>query len=350
MKAVTKRRISLLLALLLLCACLLAGCGGETGAEAPEQTAAAAETLNFADSVYDQAAGEGKFCIYFINATKDYVTDASVAHAGDSTLLVSPDGKTMLIDMNNIANGSAIVDAMQRLGIDTLDYLVISHPHGDHIGSFTTIMRYITIKEVIKTAHDYSASSSQYVAMMNAFEQENIPVTIVREGDSFSFGEKVQVSVMNPPVDYEFTEEVEQANSGSMLLYFSYGDSSYLTGGDLYAGRELQLVEQYGEALQADVVKMNHHGRDSSNCKEWISAVSCKIAVGEDNAVNSDLVEGRFRLSGAVTLYPALDGAVAVRTSGDGKYEVQVEREREVEVYGLLSEREGFADGFFTVE
>lgn len=340
------------LVLILLCAVLLTGCANPGGQGQPTAEAEAQKTetpVSYVDSVYDKAAGEGKFCIYFPNATKDYVTDSSVTHCGDSTLLVSPDGKTMLIDMNNIANGSAIVYAMQRLGIDTLDYLVISHPHADHIGSFATIMRYIEIKQVIKNDHDYSADSSIYAAMMDAFEKNNIPITVMYEGDSFSFGEKVQVSVLNPPEEYDFSASTENQNSGSLLMRFEYGKSSYMTGGDIYAWQEGQLIEKYGDVLQADVIKMNHHGRETSNSKEWINTVSCLIAVGEDNAVNSDLVEGRYRLSGAATMYPVLDGAIAVRTDGDGVYEVQVEKERDVDVYGLLSEREGYLNGAFII-
>lgn len=344
-----KRSLSAALTVLaLLLTLLLSGCAGESqspAAESPEPL-----SLNYVDAVYDAEAGKGKFCVYFINATKDYITDSAVTHAGDSTLLVSPDGKTMLIDMNNIANSSAIVDAMQRLGIESLDYLVLSHPHVDHIGSFAAILRYVEIKEVIKNGHDYSEESSMYQAMMNEFESRDIPVRVVSQGDSFSFGSEIEVSVMNPPADYAFEEETERANSGSLLLRFTYGQSSFLTGGDIYAGQEELLVAQYGDELQSDIVKMNHHGRDTSNSKNWINTLNCKIAVGEDNAVNSDLVEGRYRLSGAVTLYPALDGAVVVRTEGDGIYQVQLEHEREVDVYGLPTEYEGYEAGAFTVK
>lgn len=315
----------------------------------PSVTEEAAEA-NWLDRVYDPAAGEGKFSIYFINATKDYVTDSSVTHAGDSTLLVSPDGKTMLIDLNNQANGPEIVSSLQKLGIDTLDYLVFSHPHADHIGSYQVLLRYIKVNQVIMNSHDYSSASAAFAAMMNAFAENNIPIRHVAEGDVIMFGDSVEVTVMNPPVDYVFSDESTVGNNGSLLLRFVYGDSSYLTGGDLYAAQEKVLVEKYGDALKTDVVKINHHGYDSSSSKEWVQAVGCKIAACEANGVNSEVAEGRYRMSGAQTLYTCLDGTIVVRTTGDGTYEVQVEKERDILLYGDLTERTDYREGSFVIK
>lgn len=359
------KRLALLVALLVLLCSAFAGCGGDpTGSattaatdndqdilQATEAVDATEEaSANWLDSVYDPEAGEGKFSIYFINATKDYVTDSSVTHAGDSTLLVSPDGVTMLIDFNNAANGSEIVASLQRLGIETLDYVVLSHPHADHIGSYATVMRYIEIKEVIKNAHDYSASSATYAAMMDAFEDAGVKITEVTEGDTFKFGDSVDVEILNPPVGYGYDDSTAAGNNGSVLMRFTYGESSYLTGGDLYAEQEKILVEKLGDKLKTDVVKINHHGYDTSSTREWVNAVSCKIAVCEANGVNSDVVEGRYRLSGATTLYTCLDGTVVVRTTGDGTYEVQVEQERYITIYGILTDREGYQNGRFTLK
>lgn len=352
-----KKLLALLLALTI-AAGLLAGCDRTPGQEQPETTQAAEETAptepaepaSWLDRIYDPVAGAGKFSIYFINATKDYVTDSSVTHAGDSTLLVSPDGKTMLIDLNNQANGPEIVAACQKLGIDTLDYLVFSHPHADHIGSYAVLLRYLKVNQVIMNGHDYSAASSQFAGLMAALEAKQIPVTIVAEGDVFRFGQEVEVTVMNPPRDYVFDDESAAGNNGSLLLRFVYGQSSYLTGGDLYTSQEKVLVEKYGDALKTDVVKINHHGYNSSSCKEWVAAVDCKIAACEANGVNSEVVEGRYRLSGAQTLYTCLDGTVAVRTTGDGTYEVQVEKEREIILYGELTELPGYQEGSFVIQ
>lgn len=352
-----KKLLALLLALAM-AGCLFTGCNNTPAAEQPTETVEAteaepteaAEPTNWLDRVYDPAAGEGKFSIYFINATKDYVTDSSVTHAGDSTLLVSPDGKSMLIDLNNQANGPEIVSALQKMGIDTLDYLAFSHPHADHIGSYQVLFRYIKVKEVLMNSHDYSEASSLFAGLMDIIEANDIPVTILKENDVFMFGQDVEVTIMNPPADYEYSDDSTVGNNASLLMRFVYGDSSFLTGGDLYANQEKVLVEKYGDALQTDVVKLNHHGYDSSNCKEWVNAVSCKLACGEANGVNSEVVEGRYRLSGAQTMYTCLDGTIVVRTTGDGTYEVQVEKERDIILYGDLTERADYHEGSFVIE
>lgn len=354
----TKRLMTLLLTFTLLCA-TITGCAAEQTADEQiqqtvptvvETTAAAEERANWLDKIYDPALGEGKFSVYFINGVKEYVTYNAITHSGDSTLLVAPDGTTMLIDTNTAANGSEIAASLQRLGISTIDYLLFSHPHADHIGSTSTVLRYVDVKHVYMNGHDYSEDSSLYVDMMQELEERQLDITILKEGDVFTFGKDVEVTVMNPPEDYPFSAETAAANSGSLLLRFVYGESSFLFGGDIYVAHEKELVEKYGEALKTDVVKMNHHGYESSNSRDWAQAVGAKIAVGLAHAVISDTVEGRYRVTGAVTMYSGIDGTICVRTTGDGTYEVQVEYERFMDDYGLLTEEKNYQDGYFIVE
>lgn len=360
MKMTNIKRLAALLLAVALLGSVLSGCTGkpadvpteanqETVPQAAEEPAVE-EVKNWWDKIYDPAAGEGKFSAYFINGVKEFVTYSSVTHSGDSTLLVAPDGTTMLVDTNTAANGSEIVAALQGLGITSLDYLLFSHPHADHIGSTETVLRYIDVKHVYMNGHDYSANSSMYVNLIQKFEEENIDITILKEGDVFTFGKDVEVTVMNPPADYEFNEETAVSNSGSLLLRFVYGESSFLFGGDIYVAHEKTLVEKYGDALKTDVVKMNHHGYESSNSRDWAQAVDAKIAVGPAHAVISDTVEGRYRVTGAVTMYSGIDGTICVRTTGDGTYEVQVEYERFMDDYGLLTEEKDYKDGYFIVE
>ncbi|MBQ9392645.1 MAG: MBL fold metallo-hydrolase [Oscillospiraceae bacterium] len=346
MKKRSWRLLSLLAALFMVLCFALTGCSGESGPETPPDET---EEPNWYDRVYDPAAAEGKFSIYFVNAARDYVTDASVTHAGDCTILVSPEGKAMMIDVGNQTNGVEAVAALQALGIDTLEYLMFSHPHVDHIGGYNAVFRYITVKEIVKNAHDYSASSGVYAAMIRDAEALNIPFRIVHEGDTLMLGEEVELHIMNPPEDFVYDDTSATGNNASILMRAVYGASSFMTGGDLYAAQEQVLVEKYGSALQTDVVKINHHGYDSSSTREWVQAESCKIAGGEAGGVNSETVLGRYRVSGALPLYTCLDGAIAVHTAGDSVYEVQVERERTVVAYGKLTELDGYSEGHFII-
>lgn len=300
---------------------------------------------DYSAQVFDRSLTKGKLSVYFIQADNNYVYDTGSQHAGDSMILIAPDGATMLIDVNSPSNSACIVGALQRLGIDTIDYLVISHQHMDHIGGYPAVLRYINVKQVLTNSHEYT-SSATYQGMYKIFEEKGIPVTRVFAGESYKFGSDVEMQVYNPPTDFNNWNGTTNQNNGSVLIKLIYGDSSFLFGGDLYANQEEILVEKYGSALHADVIKMNHHGYDTSNTKAWIQAVNAKIAGAMMSSVTSELVMYRYAAAGTITLHTAMDGAYVIYTGGDGKYDVQVSKERWVSEYGTLD----LTDGHMIVE
>ncbi len=320
----------------------------ENGAESeewPEGEEEGEPEADYSDRVFDRSLTEGKLCVYFIQADNNYAYDTGSQHAGDSMILIAPDGTTMLIDMNSPSNSAPIVGALQRLGIDTIDYLVVSHQHMDHIGGYPAVLRYIKINHVLTNHHEYTGSAT-YQGMHEEFEAHGIPVTYVAAGETYKFGSDVEMQIYNPSKEQEDWKGTENQNNGSVLLKLVYGDSSFLFGGDLYASQEHALVEKYGDQLHADVIKMNHHGYDTSNTKEWVQTVNAKIAGAMMSSVTSELVMYRYAAVGTITLHTAMDGAYVIYTGGDGKYEVQVSKERWMSEYGTLD----LVDGHMIVE
>ncbi|MBR6271266.1 MAG: MBL fold metallo-hydrolase [Lachnospiraceae bacterium] len=274
----------------------------------------------------------GELSIYFLNGTQDNGDPDSddYVHSGDSTLLISPDGKTMLIDTNtgDPENNAVILNALSELEITTLDYLVFSHPHRDHIGGYKALFNAgIAVRQVyINDNFDYSSGSSGLVTYM---ANHSIPCNVLFEGDSFLFGNSISVEVFNPPADYAYNDNYTQVtNSGSLLMKFVYGDSSFLTGGDIYTAQENVIVAKYGSELDVDIVKMNHHGASTSNSAAWVTATSPLVAVSELDTVTSEEVWDRYRDAGSLALNVGIDGTVAVHTSGDGEYIVVTSRGR----------------------
>ena len=122
------------------------------------------------------------------------------------------------------------------------------------------------------------------------------------------------------------------ANDGSIAMRLTYGQSSFWTSGDLYITGEQALTETYGQDIASDVVKMNHHGKDTSNGKDFVQAMSPKIAVGMFDSVASRTVAMRYIAGGAEVFYNSTDGAIRVSTAGDGVYDVQIQKIRDVAV------------------
>ena len=121
----------------------------------------------------------------------------------------------------------------------------------------------------------------------------------------------------------------QDANDCSIAMRLTYGDSSFWTSGDLYTTAEKRLAEDYGAALHTDIVKMDHHGKDTSNCKAFVEALSPGRG-GPVDGVASQTVSARYLASGAKIYYNCIDGAVRISTSGDGTYDVQTQLLRDL--------------------
>lgn len=335
-----KKLIQILWASMLMLMLVLSGCQNKKEEPKADVNAEGEEEADYTDKVFDKKAIEGKFSIFFLRSDYEYKGDSSVQHSGDSSLLIAPDGTTMLIDLNTANNSAVIVSALQNLGIDTIDYLVISHPHLDHMGGYPLVFRYMTIKNIIMNPYE-PTGNALYSNFVKEAQERNIPIVHYREGASFLFGNEISVKVYNPMLGNEDYSNAGKVNGSSLLMKFTYKDSTFLAGGDTYTEQERALVEKYGDELQADVVKMNHHARASSNCREFVKTVKPKIAGAHMSSVMSDTIMTRYLSAGAITLHTALDGTFVIYTDGDGTYDVQLSRERFTTEYGSLDSAEG---------
>lgn len=312
----------LLLLIMMLC---LSGCTAGGTSSTSKENGDEAYTLAGTNPVYDRSLTEGKMAVYFMSSSSIYEYARTKVYYGDSTLIIAPDGTTMLIDTQNVACTPKIVATLQALGIDTLDYFVLSHPHEDHIAGYPTLLRYVDVKKVMCNDYEYT-KNYLYNGLTEALKEKNIPIEVLREGDAFSFG-GINVRVLNPPIGYEHAGSNGSVNSGSLAFHMTYKDSTYLLCGDIEEDMELRMVEKYGDQIKADVCKTNHHGNISSNASEWIETVEPKIAVTEASQSISDKILGRYMVAGSTVLTTWLNKTVVVWTNGNGKYDVQVEAE-----------------------
>ena len=339
-----RKVFALLLILVIMVSCL--GCqvqdsANQTTAAATVQTTEAPTTQatippettqpeepDFYDLVFDTSDDAGKLTARYLNLTLE--DETGEVYPGDCAIYTSPDGYTMLVDCGSKFAASEMVAQLQDMGLERIDIVVISHPHADHVGGFVTLTQYFEIGQVYTNGHNYGTSTFQDA--MARTQELNIPCEILSEGDTFMFGEEVLVEVFGPSEEAlaGVSDLIIDANDCSIAMRLSYGDSSFWTSGDLYTTGEGKLVDAHGEEIQSDVVKMNHHGKDTSNASQFVKAVGGKIAVGMLNNVSSQTVALRYMVNGAEPFYTAADGAIRISTSGDGVYDVQTQLLREV--------------------
>lgn len=352
------RNLCFLLAVLML---LMAGCqttpqgnGDNTKPSIP------ASEDNGALNVFDKALTEGKMACYFLAGDGDWSAAEEGEHSGDAVLFVMADGTTALYDCETPNNGADIVYALQRLGITKLDYFINSHPHLDHMGGFAIIARYIEIGEIwmpdVPEIAELNMNTPYYKKMMEIAKEKNIPVKLLKAGDTAKLGSEVDVKVFNPIA--EFDPSTTNYNESSLVLKLTWKNASFLVGGDtgnnpnLGQKTETILVERYGDELQADVSKINHHAEPStqSTSDGWVKAVRSKIYVGTMSTIPNDVEH--FRLlkmamdTGAQYLHTGIDGTVLVTTTGDGTYDLYAQKLRPTDYYGELP----LVDGHMRVE
>ena len=251
---------------------------------------------------------------------------------GDCMILTSPEGKIMVLDSGHPLSIDYVTAALDAMGVAKIDYLVASHPHIDHIGGFAALMDRYEIGAVYTSELKYT-SSSYYRAYMDAIDKKNIQHVILKEGDTLDFGEQVKVNVYNPTEEAALVPEdqknkTEFINNQSLALKFTFGESTIMLAGDLYVGGEKAVVARWGEALDCDVMKANHHGANTSSSKVWRDAVSPQITFITSDAIEDVSIAKKYIKNGQKMYHTLLDGAMCLRTAGQKDYDVVTEKDR----------------------
>lgn len=278
------------------------------------------------DQIFDATQDTGRLTARFLK-----LTSRSDDKSGDSTIVTSPDGKIMVVDAGNPSTFIDIDKALKALGVTKIDYLVASHPHVDHIGSFAQLIYAYDIGAVYASEVEYP--TSHYRNYIEALQKTETPYIILAEGDSFMFGEHVLVEVFHPSPGIEYYEGYPEGstqfiNNLSLLMKLTYGESSILFTGDLYTGAERDIATRYGDKLKSGVLKVPHHGAGTSSSKPFREAISPQVAVMMHDAIDELRIIRNYVNGGAATYITSVDGSVMVSTAGDGAYSVVTQVDR----------------------
>ncbi len=241
--------------------------------------------------------------------------DAILLRFGDGALLVDagPDPQTAR---------QVLLPRLARLGVERLDGLVLTHADADHIGGAADVLKALPVTNV------WMATSRQDHPLLSVIEdaarQGGTRIEEPAHGQALEWHPalSVEVSIAAPSM-------ASGDNNQSLVLHVRYGDADFLLTGDIERAAERVLVDAVG-GLEADVLKVAHHGASTSSSPEFLAAVKPQVAVisaGLGNAFNHprDEVLRRLRGVGAHVYRTDLAGDVVVRTDG---YEITVALER----------------------
>ena len=276
----------------------IAGSGGGNDAPEPADQAPAAEQVSEPAQEQEEPQGpEGTLTAHFIDVGQ-----------GDSEFLELPDGRTMLIDAGESSEGSTVVGYIRSLGYSDIDYVVATHPHSDHIGGMPAVFGAFEVGEVWAPAvtHDTQA----FEAFLDAVDAEGLSINAATAGKTVYDASGCTVDVISPTDGASY----DDLNDWSAILEVEFGDETMLFTGDAGSG-----IISSAKPGDVDVLKVGHHGSDTSTTASLVSSLSPEYAViscGAGNSYGHPHQSTLEALSSATVYRTDVDGTVVATTDG----------------------------------
>lgn len=228
---------------------------------------------------------------------------------GDSIFVIGPNNKTMLIDCGPTEAGTKVVQFVRNLGFATIDYLVVSHPHEDHIGGCPLAILKLKPTNIFDNGHSYTTEAyKNYAAVWTNH-------TAIDTDKPFDF-DMVYAQFIVPYDDGQGFSSNE--NDNSVLVKLTYNNVAYLFEGDCESDCEARVINSN---LAANILKVGHHGSRTSSSLLFLNAVHPSIAAisaGLNNQYGHPHAETLEKLKQkAVTVYRTdQDGSIVITTDG----------------------------------
>ncbi len=225
------------------------------------------------------------------------------------------DGEYILIDGGNVADSSLVVSYLQKQGVTQLQAVIATHAHEDHVGGLPGVLAVYETKAVYAPTKTYS--SKCFDDFVYYTDQQGLEVTIPSPGDTFTFG-GATVTVLGPVKSYAET------NDTSIVLMVQFGSTKFLFTGDMEVTAENDMLDYWGENFNwhADVLKVGHHGSDTSTGYRFLRSVMPTygiISVGADNSYGHPCEGPLSKLHDAEVTVFRTDKLGTIIATSDGK-------------------------------
>ena len=228
----------------------------------------------------------------------------------DSSLIVYNE-MSMLIDAGNVNDGELILEGIKKLGLKDIDYVIGTHIHEDHLGGLKDVVKGIDIGKIYLPYND-SSTTKYYKELLKVIQSKDMMIEEALVGDKIKFTDKIEVEIM--AVD---NNQPEDANDASIVVELSYGDMDYLFMGDATT-----KVEKGRVWNDIDVLKVGHHGSNTSSSKSFLEQVSPEISiisVGKENTYGLPKDTIIKRLNSVGTNIYRTDNVGTIQIISDGK-------------------------------
>ncbi|MFH1426991.1 MAG: MBL fold metallo-hydrolase [Patescibacteria group bacterium] len=252
---------------------------------------------------------------------------------GDSILIKTPMGQNLLIDGGP---GNAVIKELSKnlaFWDKTVDLMILTHPHDDHVTGLIEVIKRYKVNKILYTGAVHSAPN--YLTWLELIRDKKIPLVIIDRPQVINLGEECYLDILYPQESF-LGKEVNNLNNSSIVARLVYGQTKFLFMGDAEFEVEEILVETQNNkseqinntvetqdfvSLRVDILKVGHHGSDTSSSEEFLKYVKPAMAViqvGKDNYFNHPglRVIKRLERSGAEIFRNDEMGTVKLKSDG----------------------------------
>ncbi len=242
---------------------------------------------------------------------------------GDCEFIELPDGRCLLIDAGESDYSDTVIKTIRDLGYDKIDCIIGTHPHSDHIGGLKNVIDSFDVGEIYMPRA--SNDTYSFEKLLRKISEKGLKITAAEAGKTVLESDEYTMKLLAPNSTY-----YEDLNNYSAVLKLEYNGFSFLFTGDAERLSESEMLENFGDELDCDVLKVGHHGSRYSSSAEFLSAVSPSYAIiscAKDNSYGHPHEEALNRLYGVGAQVLRTDqlGSITVCCDGEGGFDVAYE-------------------------
>ncbi|MFL8673930.1 ComEC/Rec2 family competence protein [Clostridioides sp. GD02404] len=238
--------------------------------------------------------------------TKNTAFKTTILSTGKSDcILIEIGDKVVMIDTGEDKNGEQIVDKLKEKGVNTLDYLILTHLDKDHIGGVDSVLSSVKVKNLIQA--NYEKDSKQYDEYTESLKQVGVEPVVLKE--------KMNLEINNAKISIQpaSKSDYESSNDYSIMTSINYGEHRFLFAGDAEEKRLAEFISE--NTLKYDFVKIPHHGRYDKLTEAFLESITPEYAVitcSDKKAPNEDVLKILEKLN--VKTFLTSDGDVVINS------------------------------------
>ncbi|MBM7601960.1 beta-lactamase superfamily II metal-dependent hydrolase [Virgibacillus halotolerans] len=230
---------------------------------------------------------------------------------GDSMLIQTPSNKNILIDAGPPKSGKRVVNYLKKHHIKEIDLLIATHPDIDHIGGLPLVMKSVKVDQILDSGKMHSTKT--YAKYLYQIRAQAIPFKIAKQKEKIEVDPLLDIRILNS------SGQSKNNNQSSIALKLTYGDIDFLLMSDVEREQEKELLDKFD--LEAEIIKVAHHGSNTSTSAEFLKHVKPKVAMLTYSKTNdfghpvNRVIENLYKMD-ALIYSTAAFGNVVITTDG----------------------------------